>query len=224
MNPNKALWEKGDFTRIARNDARQRRGAGRVDRRQARHEGARPRLRRRHHRDSRRRRLGADVLGVDIARNLVEAGNRRAQEAGPHEPAASRRATRPTCSDLAGQTLRPRRQHLRRDVRAEAVRRREGDGARDPARRPHRDGQLDPERPDAGRADPEDQLGLLAAAAGGLRQPDDLGRREPRARALRRRRRPEGRRSPARATPSRSTSTARRPSSSPSSATTTGRR
>jgi 2-polyprenyl-3-methyl-5-hydroxy-6-metoxy-1,4-benzoquinol methylase len=27
-------------------------------------------------------RLGADVLGVDIARNLVEAGNRRAQREG----------------------------------------------------------------------------------------------------------------------------------------------
>jgi 2-polyprenyl-3-methyl-5-hydroxy-6-metoxy-1,4-benzoquinol methylase len=26
--------------------------------------------------------LGADVLGVDIARNLIEAGNRRAQEHG----------------------------------------------------------------------------------------------------------------------------------------------
>ena len=45
------------------------------------------------------------------------------------------------------------------------------------ARRPHRDGQLDPERSDARRADPEDQRVVLAAAAGGLRQPDDLGRR-----------------------------------------------
>ena len=32
-----------------------------------------------------------------------------------------------------------------------------------------------PERPDAGRADPEDQLRLHAAAAGRLRQPDDVG-------------------------------------------------
>ena len=55
------------------------------------------------------------------------------------------------------------------------------------ARRPDRDGQLDSQRPDARRADPEDQLRLLAAAARGLRQPDDVGHREPRDRALRRR-------------------------------------
>jgi methyltransferase family protein len=43
-----------------------------------------------------------------------------------------------------------------------------------------RDGQLDPQRSDAGRADPEDQLGLLAAAAGQVHRPDDLGhRRQP---------------------------------------------
>jgi SAM-dependent methyltransferase len=50
-------------------------------RRRPRHEGARPRLRRRHHRAARgpaRRRRAR----VDIARNLVEAGNRRAREAG----------------------------------------------------------------------------------------------------------------------------------------------
>jgi hypothetical protein len=34
---------------------------------------------RRHHRAARGR-LGAEVLGLDIARNLVEAGNRRARE------------------------------------------------------------------------------------------------------------------------------------------------
>ena len=81
MNPNKALWEKGDFTRIA--DAMRESGAALV------------------------RRIGvtkglkvldlgcgdgttalpaaileADVLGVDIACNLVEAGNRRAAEQG----------------------------------------------------------------------------------------------------------------------------------------------
>ena len=66
----------------------------------------------------------------------------------------------------------------------EAVRRGQGDGARDPARRPDRHGELDPQRPDARRADPEDQLRLLAAPAGRLRQPDDLGSRERRHRAL----------------------------------------
>ena len=74
--------------------------------------------------------------------------------------------------------LRPRRQHLRRHVRAAPVRRRPRDGARHQARRPHRHGQLDPRRPHPGRADPEDQRRLHAAAARRLRQPDDLGRRE----------------------------------------------
>jgi len=38
-----------------------------------------------------------------------------------------------------------------------------------------RDGQLDSGRPDAGRADPEDQLGLLAAAAEGFVSPMTWG-------------------------------------------------
>jgi len=81
MNPNKALWEKGDFTRIAAS----MRGSGEelVDRIGITKglevldlgcgDGttAVPAARR-----------GADVLGVDIARNLVEAGNRRAEEHG----------------------------------------------------------------------------------------------------------------------------------------------
>jgi ubiquinone/menaquinone biosynthesis C-methylase UbiE len=81
MNPNKALWEKGDFTRIAQGmrdsgEALIQRlgitssmdvldlgcGDGTT---------ALPAAR-----------LGANVLGVDIASNLVEAGNARAQEAG----------------------------------------------------------------------------------------------------------------------------------------------
>ncbi|HEY3455266.1 MAG TPA: class I SAM-dependent methyltransferase [Bryobacteraceae bacterium] len=81
MNPNKALWEKGDFTEIA---AFMRQcgeavveslgitppllvldlgcGDGTT---------AVPLAR-----------LGADVVGIDIAKNLVEAGNRRARQAG----------------------------------------------------------------------------------------------------------------------------------------------
>ena len=78
-NPNKALWEKGDFTRIA-NTMRESGDAlverigvtkglkvldlGCGDGTTALPEATR----------------GADVLGVDIARNLVEAGNRRAKE------------------------------------------------------------------------------------------------------------------------------------------------
>jgi 2-polyprenyl-3-methyl-5-hydroxy-6-metoxy-1,4-benzoquinol methylase len=81
MNPNKALWEKGDFTEIA---ALMRQsgealvksigittplrvldlgcGDGTT---------AVPLAR-----------LGAEVVGIDIARNLVDAGNKRAAEAG----------------------------------------------------------------------------------------------------------------------------------------------
>ena len=81
INPNKALWEKGDFTRIAAS----MRGSGEalVQRLKIRQgmkvldlgcgDGttALPAAK-----------LGADVLGVDIAQNLVEAGNRRAKEMG----------------------------------------------------------------------------------------------------------------------------------------------
>ncbi len=81
MNPNKALWEKGDFTEIAA--FMRKSGAALVQ-----SIGITPKLRvldlgcgdgtaalpsal-----------LGADVLGIDIARNLVAAGNKRADEAG----------------------------------------------------------------------------------------------------------------------------------------------
>jgi ubiquinone/menaquinone biosynthesis C-methylase UbiE len=80
-NPNKALWEKGDFTRIA--DTMRESGEALVQRLGITKglkvldlgcgDGttALPEAK-----------LGADVLGVDVARNLVEAGNRRAQEHG----------------------------------------------------------------------------------------------------------------------------------------------
>ncbi len=80
-NPNKALWEKGDFTRIA--DAMRESGEAVVQRIGVTKglkvldlgcgDGttALPAAK-----------LGADVLGVDIARNLVEAGNRRAAKEG----------------------------------------------------------------------------------------------------------------------------------------------
>src|SRR5256884_5585135 len=81
MNPNKALWEKGDFTRIA---ATMRDSGEALVQRLGITKGLRvldlgcgdgttalPAAK-----------LGADVLGVDIARNLVEAGNNRAAEHG----------------------------------------------------------------------------------------------------------------------------------------------
>src|SRR5262250_3795082 len=81
MNPNQALWEKGDFTRIA---ASMRESGESLVRSLGVGKGlkvldlgcgdgttALPAAK-----------LGADVLGVDIARNLVEAGNRRAQAQG----------------------------------------------------------------------------------------------------------------------------------------------
>ena len=81
MNPNKALWEKGDFTRIAEtmresgeafaNGLGISKGLKVLDLGCGDGTTAVPEAR-----------LGADVLGVDIANNLVEAGNKRAREAG----------------------------------------------------------------------------------------------------------------------------------------------
>lgn len=81
MNPNKALWEKGDFTRIAETMRESgeafvkglgiTKGLKVLDLGCGDGTTALPEAR-----------LGADVLGVDIARNLVEAGNKRAQEQG----------------------------------------------------------------------------------------------------------------------------------------------
>src|SRR5713101_5094748 len=81
MNPNKALWEKGDFTEIA---AFMRQSGEAVVQSLGITPPARvldlgcgdgttavPLAR-----------LGADVVGIDIAKNLVDAGNKRAAEAG----------------------------------------------------------------------------------------------------------------------------------------------
>jgi ubiquinone/menaquinone biosynthesis C-methylase UbiE len=80
-NPNKTLWEKGDFTEIAAF----MRQSGEVV---AESLGIKPPLRALDlgcgdgTTAVPLARLGADVVGIDIARNLVEAGNRRAVEAG----------------------------------------------------------------------------------------------------------------------------------------------
>ena len=81
MNPNKALWEKGDFTRIAASMRKSgealigslgvTKGLKVLDLGCGDGTTALPEAR-----------LGADVLGVDIAKNLVEAGNKRAKEEG----------------------------------------------------------------------------------------------------------------------------------------------
>jgi ubiquinone/menaquinone biosynthesis C-methylase UbiE len=81
MNPNQALWEKGDFTRIAATMRESgeaivaglgiTRGMKVLDLGCGDGTTALPAARK-----------GADVLGVDIASNLVKAGNGRAQEEG----------------------------------------------------------------------------------------------------------------------------------------------
>jgi ubiquinone/menaquinone biosynthesis C-methylase UbiE len=81
MNPNKALWEKGDFTEIAGTMRQSGEAVVKslgittplrvLDLGCGDGTTAVPLAR-----------LGAEVVGIDIARNLVEAGNRRAAEAG----------------------------------------------------------------------------------------------------------------------------------------------
>jgi SAM-dependent methyltransferase len=81
VNPNQALWEKGDFTRIAETmresgealvkELEITRGLEVLDLGCGDGTTALPAAR-----------LGANVLGVDIASNLVEAGNRRAEAEG----------------------------------------------------------------------------------------------------------------------------------------------
>jgi hypothetical protein len=81
INPNKALWEKGDFTQIAADHEGQRRGARQSAGHQRRARGSGPGMC-----DGTTAlpaaRRGANVLGVDIATNLVEAGNARVRSLG----------------------------------------------------------------------------------------------------------------------------------------------
>ncbi len=81
LNPNQVLWEKGDFTRIAASmresgealvqELRMTRGLDVLDLGCGDGTTALPAAA-----------LGANVLGVDIARNLVDAGNARARSVG----------------------------------------------------------------------------------------------------------------------------------------------
>jgi cyclopropane fatty-acyl-phospholipid synthase-like methyltransferase len=94
MNPNNARWEKGDFTRIAATTRESGEalvaalgvtaGLKVLDLECGDGTTALPAARR-----------GADVNGVDIARNLVEAGNRRAQQEGLTNTLLTTSALRP---------------------------------------------------------------------------------------------------------------------------------
>jgi cyclopropane fatty-acyl-phospholipid synthase-like methyltransferase len=143
MNPNKVLWEKGGFTRIA--ESMRESGEALVESLEITPglevldlgcgDGttAVPAASR-----------GADVLGVDIASNLVEAGNKRAEALGltncrfQEGDASDLHELQDDSFDLVVSIFRG-------DVRAETVRCREGDGSRDTARRSDRDGKLDPQ-------------------------------------------------------------------------------
>ena len=173
MNPNKALWEKGDSTRIAGSMREsgeafvQRLGITKglkvLDLVCGDGTTAIPVARR-----------GADVLGVDIARNLVEAGNRRALDEGVAN-----------CRFLEGGApdLNELKDHVFDfvvsvfwgDVCAQAVQCGQGDGARHATGGPDCDGQLDSLRPNARGTDSEGQFRMHAVPAGGLHQPDDVG-------------------------------------------------
>ena len=139
-NPNKALWEKGDFTRVA--DTMRESGEALMQRLGITQgmkvldlgcgDGttALPAAK-----------LGAEVLGIDIARNLVEAGNRRAAEQGltnvkfQEGDASDLEQVPDKAFDLVVSIFG--------DVCAEAVRSRQRDGAINATGRSHRHGQLD---------------------------------------------------------------------------------
>src|SRR5881296_2766994 len=183
MNPNKALWEKGDFTEIAAF----MRQSGEVlvkalgittpmrilDVGCGDGTTALPLAR-----------LGAEVVGIDIAKNLVDAGNKRAAEADLHRlkfqegDACNLEGISDHSFDLTF--------GLWGHVCSQALRRWQRVGQGHEARWSDRDGQLDPERSDVLRlAASEDQLIVYASTAGKLRQSDDLGCGEPHHRTLR---------------------------------------
>ncbi len=173
LNPNKALWEKGDFTRIA--SAIRESGEKLVESLGV-HAGmkildlgcgdgttALPAAAR-----------GADVLGVDIAENLVAAGNARARSAGlsnlrfQEGDASDLRDIEDSTFDLIvsifGAMFAPRPF----DVAHEMVR------VTKPGGRIVM-GNWIPRRSDPCCPDPEDQRRLHPAPAAGVRQSDDLG-------------------------------------------------
>jgi ubiquinone/menaquinone biosynthesis C-methylase UbiE len=141
MNPNKALWEKGDFTRLAESMRQSGEvlvmGLGITKGLQVLDLGcgdgttAIPEAQ-----------AGADVLGVDIAKNLVEAGNKRAKQLG----LTNCRFQEGDASNLEGlkdQTFDLVVSIFGAMFAPKAIRCRQGDGAGNPTRRANRDGKLD---------------------------------------------------------------------------------
>jgi len=166
MNPNQALWERRRLHSHCRNDATERRG---VRERPGDHERARslgPRVRRRNSRGSGRAARRPKRVGVD--RNRPPTSSRPATDARgvsvsptpvfQHRPNATRiwhenprRPLRPRRSSIFGAMFRPA------DPFAVA----KGAGPGDAARRPYRDGQLDPNDTDAGGTSTAGQRDLI---------------------------------------------------------------
>ena len=190
MNANKALWEKGDFTQIA--GLMRQSGEAVVksleitppvrvlDLGCGDGTTAVPLAQ-----------LGAEVVGIDIAGNLVEAGNKRAAEAGldrlkfQEGDACNLQEVEDDSFDLTlsvfGAMFAPKPFDVAREM-ARVTK----PGGRIVM------GKLDSERPDFRGAVAEDQLGVCASTSGRLRQPHDLGRGSAHHRALRPSRRARG--------------------------------
>jgi SAM-dependent methyltransferase len=181
MNPNKTLWEKGDFTRIARSMRESgealvqslglSKGLKVLDLGCGDGTTALPAAR-----------LGADLLGVDIAQNLVDAGNRRAKEHGltnckfQEGDASNLQDLEDQAFDLVvsifGAMFAPKPFDVAREmVRVTRPGGRVVMGNWIP-------GHPTLVAPDSGSPNLRNQFVLHAAAAGGLRQPDDLGDRK----------------------------------------------
>ena len=174
-NPNKALWEKGDFTRIAQSmresgEALVRalgiaKGLEVLDLGSGDGTTALPAAR-----------LGADVLGVDIAANLVAAGNARAQSLG----LANCRFEEGDASNLSG--LDDDSFDLVVSIFGAMFAPRPFDVAKEIVRVTRPGGRIVmgnwiPNDPTLVAQILRISSVVLAAAAGGVRQPDDVGRR-----------------------------------------------
>ena len=182
-NPNKALWEKGDFTRIA-NSMRESgealvaalgitKGLKVLDLGCGDGTTAMPAAK-----------LGADVLGVDIARNLVEAGNARARQAG----LTSCKFQEGDATNLEG--LRDGSFDLVVSIFGAMFAPKPFDVAKEMARVTRPGGRIVmgnwiPNDPTLVAQILKISSVVFAAAARGLRQPDDLGHRGQRRRTLR---------------------------------------
>ena len=182
MNPNKALWEKGDFTRIAESmresgealvkDLGITKGLKVLDLGCGDGTTALPAAR-----------FGADVLGVDIARNLVDAGNKRVKAEGltnckfQEGDATNLHELKDRAFDLVVSIFGAMFAPKPFDVAKEMVRLTRPGGR-------NRHGELDSQRSNIGRANLANQLCIFAATAGRLRQSHDVGDREQRDRAI----------------------------------------